>query len=374
MSRTTTSQPNQVPDTHAPGRHALPLLRAVTGILALVIVAAVCVPMTDPRLPPAPVDGQAFWDLPTGSRVAYVHLPPTAAFLSGPLVFVHGGPGVADMRGDSQYFGQLTADGYDVYVYDGLGTGRSSRLDDPRGYTLERDVDDLVAIRQQIGGERLTLIGHSYGAVVAAAFLVRQPASVQQVVFSSPGGLASLESAGSGNLQNRLTREQRLGLYALLLWPRALLGYALLQVNPSAAHAFASDAEMDARYDRVYAAAEPALHCQSAPLGAELHGLGFYVSAIPRQPTPDLLRDLTGVSTRALVIKGECDYLTWTSAADYLRALPNARLVYLRGAGHNAYQDVPDQFLVDVRAFLRGSEPANATATDARPTRYQGLP
>jgi proline iminopeptidase len=369
MSPTTTSQTTDIADTPAQDRYALTPLRAAAGLLAVVTIGAIFLPMPDPRLPPAPVDGQAFWELPTGSRIAYVHRPPNKATTpSGPLVFLHGGPGAADMRDDIQYFGQFTSDGYDVYVYDSLGSGRSSRLDDPRGYTLKRDVDDLAEIRQQIGAERLTLIGHSYGAVVAAAFLARQPESVAQVVFSSPGGLSSLESAGSGNLQNRLTREQRWRLYPFVLWPRALLGYALLQVNPSVAHAFASDAEMDARYDRVYAAAEPALHCQSAPPGPELHGLGFYVSAVPRQPAPDLVRALSGVTTRALVIKAECDYLTWASAVDYLRALPNARLVYLHGAGHNAYQDVPD------RAFLHSAEPADATAASTRPADYQGLP
>jgi proline iminopeptidase len=210
--------------------------------------------------------------------------------------------------------------------------------------------------------------------VVAAAFLARQPASVRQVVFSSPGGLYTLESAGSGNLLNRLTPEQHLWLFTLLLWPRALLAYVLLQVNSPVAHGFASDAEMDARYDRVYAAAEPALHCEGVPPGPELHGLGFYVSAVPRQPRPDLVHGLTGVTTPALVIKGECDYLNWTSAVDYVRALPNARLVYLPGAGHNAYQDVPDRFLANVSAFLRGGVPADARPADMRPTDYHGGP
>lgn len=33
-----------------------------------------------------------------------------------------------DLRGDSEYFGRLARDGFDVYVYDEVGTGRSSRL------------------------------------------------------------------------------------------------------------------------------------------------------------------------------------------------------------------------------------------------------
>ena len=41
------------------------------------------------------------------------------------------------------------------------------------------------------------------------------------------------------------------------------------------------------------------------------------------------------------VVKGACDYLSWSSGLAYRQALPNAELVYLRQAGHNAYQDQP---------------------------------
>jgi proline iminopeptidase len=290
------------------------------------------------------------------------------------VVFVHGGPGVADMRGDSDYFGQLTQDGFDVYVYDSVGVGRSSRLADPRGYTLERDVEDLAAIRAQLGAERLILIGHSYGAVVAAAFLARHPEAVERVVFSSPGGLLSLEASGSGNLTSRLTLGERLSVYRLLLWPRAMLAYGLAQLNPPAAHAYVDDPEMDARYDQVYARAEPALHCQGAPPGPELHGLGGYTSVVPRGQWPWLRPALAGLPTPALVIKGACDYLTWASAVDYLHVLPKATLVYLPAAGHNAYQDQPERFLADLRAFLVGAPPPDAVAETGPPNDYEGLP
>ena len=50
------------------------------------------------------------------------------------------------------------------------GHRKSSRLDDPRGYTLKRDVSDLAAIREEIEAERVVLIGHSYGGTIAAAY------------------------------------------------------------------------------------------------------------------------------------------------------------------------------------------------------------
>jgi proline iminopeptidase len=325
-----------------------------------VFVATVLVPVGDPRLEPAPVAGQRWWQLPTGSRIAYVHLPAQGARRPTPVVFLHGGPGVADMAGDAAYFGQLVKDGFDVWVYDQVGTGRSGRLADPRGYTIARNVADLEAIRQQLGVDRVILLGHSYGAQVAAGYLAAYPGHVARVIFSSPGALApALDDGSSVNVRRRLPTGQQLGLYRLLvLPPRMLLAWTLLQVNPLAAHAFAGDAEMDARNDRVYNASRAGTHCRDLPPGPALHGQGFYAFQFPQSPAAlpwaDPRPQLTRLATPALVLKASCDYLSWKSGLAYRQTLPNARLVYLHHAGHNAYQDQPAAFLAVVRAFLTG--------------------
>jgi proline iminopeptidase len=122
------------------------LFCAGTAVFGGLFALTAPVPLGDPRLPPAPVEGQRFWELSTGSRIAYVRVPAEGRARGAPVIFLHGGPGVPDMRGDSEYFGRLARDGFDVYVYDQVGRGRSSRLADPRGYTLGRDVADLEAI------------------------------------------------------------------------------------------------------------------------------------------------------------------------------------------------------------------------------------
>jgi proline iminopeptidase len=124
-------------------------------------------------------------------------------------------------------------------------------------------------------------------------------------------------------VRTRLTAGQQLGLYRLLLRPRVLLGWTLLQVNPPAAHAFAGDAEMDARNDRVYNHGRAGAHCRGAPPGP---------------------------------------------------ALPAAQLVYLRRAGHNAYQDQPAAFLEVVRAFLTGRPLPVAPWTGGVPADFEGPP
>ncbi|HEX6709373.1 MAG TPA: alpha/beta fold hydrolase [Rubrobacter sp.] len=346
-----------------------------TALVVGVFVWTALLPMGDPQLPPAPVAGQRFWELPTGSKIAYVRIPAESSARPTPIVFLHGGPGVPDMKGDSEYFGRLTRDGFAVYVYDEVGTGRSSRLADPEGYTLERDVADLEEIREKIGAERLILIGHSHGGAIAAAYAASHPDHVSRMVLSSPEDPSPSE--GGASMLFRLSTKVKLAVYALLLPPRPMLAYALLQVNPKAAHAFAGDAEMDARQDRLYNRTRPALHCRDKPPGPILHGLGAYANQYPqsatREPHTDFLPVLAKRKVPTLVIKGRCDYLSWSSARKYLEALPEARLLYLKRSGHNAYQDQPERYRANVRAFLLGRPlPERSYQGRRMPEDYEG--
>lgn len=325
----------------------------VVGLVGVAVgLAAVLVPLGDPVRPPAAPPGAGVWRLPDGSRLAYGVV--RASRPGTPVVVLHGGPGVPDLAGHLTTLAPLAEDGHDVWAYAQRGTGDSSRLADPRRYTLDLAVADLEQVRLRVGAPRMILVGHSYGAVLAAAYLAAHPDRVERVVFSSPGDLAP--DAPPGTPQSRLDLRQRLRLYGLLAPPRALLTWGLVQVDPAAAHAYAGDREVDARQDRVYAATLPGLHCPGHE-GTALHGLGFYANQVPtslrRPPVPEVRPALRGSRLPVLVIKGQCDYLSWASAAAYLDLFPAGVLCYLPGAGHEAYADRPDGYLAAVRAFLR---------------------
>jgi proline iminopeptidase len=363
-------------EAHVRGRQRLAAsVGAGLGVTAFTLTALL--PLGDPRLAPTPVRGMATWRLATGSSIAYVHVPSRRpAPRATPVVFLHGGPGVPDLHGDSRYFGQLASDGFDVYVYAQVGSGSSSRLADPRQYTVARHVRDLEAIRERIGAERLILLGHSWGGLIAATYAAHHPRRVARLVLSSPHPLDPADASG-GNLRNRLSFWERARVYSLLARPRALLAYGLLQVNPRAAIALAGDAEMDGRFDRVYNRSRASLHCVGRPPGPELHGLGFYSNQFPQSAAASRAADvrpaLSRLTTPTLILKGSCDYLSWSSAISYRRALRASRLVYLRGVGHNAYQDRPRAFLELVRAFLTGRPlPITPWASERAPADYEG--
>jgi proline iminopeptidase len=335
-----------LPPARRRGGLVVVLVLAVLGTGALLVHA----PGTAPGVRP----GTRWAAESGGARLAYRELPGAGHRHRTPVIFLHGGPGVADMAGDTAYLRRLAAVGWDTYIYDQLGAGRSSRLADPTGYTLARAVADLDLIRRATGANRVDLLGYSWGSTLAAAYLAAHPGHVDKVVFASPGPMTGgasdvtdlLGHAGAGHAASVLGQ---------VLPPRPLLTWTLDQVNPRAAHAFAGDTEMDARFRTISAAAAPALYCDP-PRATSGGDVGFYANATLlrraawRDPHPALRR----LNTPALVIKGQCDYLTWSSAVDYRDTLHRSRLVYLPGAGHRAYAERPAAFFATVDAFLAG--------------------
>ena len=195
-------------------------------------------PLPNKQGDPLAAEGQKFWNLSDGLRTSYMHLTGNGDLSLPPVIFLHGGPGVPDMASDAAFFGELVHDGFDVYIYDQIGSGRSSRFKDPRDYTVQRDVTDLEFIRQKIGAEKIILIGHSYGGQIAAHYMSTYKNHVEKVVFSSPGAIDPEDTSG-GNLTKNLTSGKKQKLFKTLLQPRVLMVYSLLQINPLAAIQFA---------------------------------------------------------------------------------------------------------------------------------------
>lgn len=109
------------------------------------------------------------------------------------LVFLHGGPGYNSYTFEHSA-GPLLEPHYQVLYFDQRGAGRSNGRRAPAAFGMARTVDDLEALRAHLGMDRLVLIGHSFGGLVAAEFAHRHPARVAAVVMvdSTPDMPAAL--------------------------------------------------------------------------------------------------------------------------------------------------------------------------------------
>ncbi len=347
----------------------------VIGLASVTIFRPLAIPTEQTPLPAQ----ASYWELDTGSRIAYLRVPAKGIPKPTPIIRVNGGPGgyaVANSGGVA-YFGQLAQEGYDVYFYDQTGSGLSSRLADPRDYTFTGSVQDLEAVRQKIGAERVILIGESWGGTIVSNYMAAYPTHVAKAIFTSP---APINPGEWGNYQDdlrvRLAPDQQKELRALTDSPRMMALMTLMSINPVAAFGFAGDREMDAWADQFLTVEMPALVCNPAafPKGQPVHGFGFWVGRMvgrefyERTGTNPRLK-LQNNSTPALILRGECDHIQWAVVDEYRKTLSNSTLLYFPGAGHVIYYDRPDLHLAAMRAFLMEQPLPLAPYTDSAPPR-----
>lgn len=307
---------------------------------------------------PQPTSMTQYWQLSTGSRIAYTFYPAEGQAHSAPVIYLHGGPAVPTRNSNYEFFKQLTTDGFDVYLYDQTGTGLSAQLDDISEYTLERNVADLEAIRQQIGSDKLILVGTSWGSVLAAFYLEQYPDHVEKVIFMSPGVLVDRANARYDYSRTASSQDD-----SILMPPlRMILAGALARTNPAAAQNFASQTEMSGIYDAFVTS--PSMDYQVNCKGytptnkpSRSGGGNYYANLLILQSLKkahDPRPTLKSLQTPALIMRGACDYIPWTSTYVYKETLANSSLVLIPNAGHALTEAQPEAVLSTIRAFLKG--------------------
>jgi len=106
-----------------------------------------------PRLHSRP--NEQYWNLSSGSRIGYVLLKAKNNTKPYSIIFLHGGPGGHISDRNIHDFSPLTDSGYNVYLYDQIGSGESARLNDIKEYTVERHIKDLQEIIKKINAQKL---------------------------------------------------------------------------------------------------------------------------------------------------------------------------------------------------------------------------
>jgi pimeloyl-ACP methyl ester carboxylesterase len=119
-------------------------------------------------------------------RIAYMDVAPSAAPNGHTVVLLHGN----NFAGF--YFGgpieALRKEGFRVVVPDQIGYGRSSKPIIP--YNFHDMARNTRLILQHLNVERVMVVGHSMGGMLAARFATQYPAMVERLVLYNPIGLS----------------------------------------------------------------------------------------------------------------------------------------------------------------------------------------
>ena len=243
------------------------------------------------------------------------------------LILLHGFGG--SLHGWEGWVPALSAR-HRVIRYDQPGAGLSAP-DPTADYSDERGIALLAAVMDQLGVRRATLVGHSMGGRLAWRFAAALPQRVDQLVLVAPDGFAS------PGFEYGQAPEVTVAVQAM----RHVLPKALLRM--SLAPAYADPAAMtDAQVTRTH-------QLLLAP-GARDAMIDRMRQLVLLPPPPILAT----IAAPTLLVWGEQDaMIPVANAADYLRALPDARLVTLPGLGHLPQEEAPAASVAPVIAFLR---------------------
>jgi proline iminopeptidase len=314
--------------------------------------------------PPADTNGKAqataapggVYELQQGYVDANGVLIYYAAFGRGtPLVVVHGGPGASH-----DYFLPYLlplARSHRLVFIDERGSGRSAKLEDPTGYTVENMVEDVEAVRRALDLGQIALLGHSYGGVLAQAYALKYQQNLTHLVLCSTFHSTSRMNAVfrqmmakmSPELRARIEKMERAGLYGhgkdyeknrytadymVAAWGEGYFPY-LYQRRP------------DANYDPV------ASGNMSWDLYREMWGSNGEFVIDGNLKSVEYGDRLPTIKVPTLITVGDHDECAPALSEEMNKAISGSKLVVLPQSGHMTFVDQTALFNRTVEEFLR---------------------
>lgn len=267
---------------------------------------------------------------------------------SGPTLVCHpGGPGFS-----SRYLGDLG--GLDreleLILLDPRGTGRSDPARDPRGYLIEDYAADVEELREHLGLERLSLLGHSHGGVVGMEYAAAYPDRVERLILAStlPRHGPDQEAAMQEALESRSAEP----------W----YADAREALETEGAATFGDGAELMELVRRMlpfyYARFGEREQAHVASLeGDEVNADATFQWESELWATFDQRPKLARIAAPTLVITGAQDFIAGPAAQEF-DTLRDARRVVIEDCGHLTFVEAPEQFRAAVLSFLGAGTPA----------------
>lgn len=258
-----------------------------------------------------------------------------------PILIINGGPGM-NSNGFAQIAKKLSAHNQTI-IYDQRGTGKSTLpVLDTATITMELMVQDMEALRKHLNIETWTVMGHSFGGILASYYATLHPARIDKLILSSSGGLnLDFLSYVGQSINARLSKQER---DSLALWNENITHgdtsfYARLQRGKALAPAYL--------YNKKYV---PIIAERLTQGNATINSLVFANLSTIRY---DCTEKLKNFQPKVLIIQGKQDIIHEKTARLAQSVFPNARLALLDSCGHYGWLDKEAEYMMAVEKFLQ---------------------
>jgi pimeloyl-ACP methyl ester carboxylesterase len=260
-----------------------------------------------------------------------------------PLLLLHGFGNDAHIWDD---FAPVLAPYYRTVAVDLRGHGDSAH-DPERRYDYQSHVRDLETVTEELGIDRLVLIGHSLGGRISTLFAASHPQRMAGLVLVDAG--PDLDPRGVSRISTDVERSIDVS-FASLAEAENALAHAYPAARPAALARMARHGlrkREDGRYERK---TDPAFHAARGELTAAA------AEALEKKTAKELWEALGRITCPALVVRGAASDVLDPDTAERMaeEVLPNGRLAVVPRAGHSVMTDNPEGFSEAVSAFTLG--------------------
>lgn len=229
--------------------------------------------------------------------------------------------------------------GFTVYYYDSRGFGKSTMTefeDEKKAfdfYSLDNDVEDLIALMDSLGVEKAHLVGTSMGGLITQQVCVQHPDRVISATiansFSFPHGRILRTTRAWELAMEKMTFTEAFDV--LLPW---IVGEKMLE-GPVFETVYNQMKDMFVKGNTNWCFRNK-------------------IRAISAQQQDALQDHIRAIKNPVLIIGGSDDILTPPKYQEYTKSLiAHAELIIIPNAGHASVLDTADAFNATVIAFLK---------------------
>jgi len=271
-----------------------------------------------------------------------------------PLRIVHSGP-CASHESVLPYLLPLARHHKLIFI-DERGSGRSQKLEDPSGYTIENMVEDVELVRQALGLAKINLLGHSYGGALAQAYALKYQSNLSHLILGSTWSstkamndvfvrmkqnmspelrerIAKLEAAGLFGHGKAYEKNRYAGEYMIAAWGEGYFQY-LYHNRP------------DPNYDPIDAGK------MSWDLYREMWGSDGEFVIDGNLKSVEYTDRLSSIKVSTLILVGDHDECDPSLAKAMQEKIAGSKLVVFPSSGHMTFVDQPGMFVNTVEEFL----------------------
>jgi proline-specific peptidase len=261
-----------------------------------------------------------------------------------PLLCLHGGPGAGHDYLES--LAAMARRGRRVIFYDQLGCGNSDQPNDPSLWNVPLFVEEVAVARDALGLDRLHLLGHSWGGMLAMEYALTQPAGMASlIVASSPASMIQWVAEANrlrdnlpAEVQAALQRHEAAGTADSSEYEAAMMEFYrrhVIRLDPMPEEVARTFAKL-ARNPQVY-------HTMNGP--SEFHIVGNLKNW-------DIVDRLPQIATPTLVTSGRYDEATPLIAGTVHRGIRGSEWVIFESSSHMAHIEEADRYISVLDEFL----------------------